>query len=45
MRDIINMTIGKCLGPKQAQLSFMHNYDFQTKVLKSKGLLSAIIVI
>ncbi len=30
---------GKCLGPKQAQLYTMHNYDFQTNVVQSKGLL------
>ncbi len=37
MRDINKMIRGGCFGPKQAQLITMHSYDFQTKVVPSKG--------
>ncbi len=35
--------MGECLSPKQAQLVTMHSYDLQTKVIQSKGWLSAIV--
>ncbi len=31
-------SITGCLGPKQAQSSIMHSWDFQTKVVQSNGL-------
>ena len=43
MRNINSISRGDCLGPEQAQLSTMHSKDFQTKVVQSKGWLSAII--
>ncbi len=45
MHDIKSMSRGEPLGPKQAQLSTMHSWDFQTKVVQSKVWLSAIILI
>ena len=42
MRDINSTSRGECLDPKQVQLITMHSYDFQTKVVQTKGWLSAI---
>ena len=43
MRDINSTSRGKCLSPKQAQLITMHSFDFQPRVVQSKGWLSAIV--
>ncbi len=43
IRDIDSTSRGECLGPKQAQISTMHSYDFQIKVVQSKVWLSAIV--
>ena len=43
MQDIIKTNRKNALAPKQVQLITMHSYDLQTKVVQSKGWLSAIV--
>ncbi len=33
---------GKCIGPKQVELISIQSFDFQIKVVQSKGWLSAV---
>ncbi len=40
-----SMSRGNALAPKQTQLSAMHSKDLKTKVMQSKGWLSALIEI
>ena len=41
--NLLLRVIGECLGPKRLYLFTMNSDDFQTKVMQSKGWLSAIV--